>query len=139
MLPAVIILALLGLAVAAAVRLAYRKQLHIILLRDRDRPREAADGLRHVFFCFCDHFEPLWKGADRERGLERVLRWRDGYPRCVEGLVDRGGRQPRHAFFYPQEEYAPEYLDPLAELERRGLAAVELHLHHDNDTSDGFR
>jgi hypothetical protein len=86
-----------------------------------------------------DHFEPYWHNQDDTLARERVARWREGYPPAVEGLRDRGGNAPRHAFFYPEEEYRPELLSPLAELMEQGLGEVEVHLHHDNDTADNLR
>src|SRR5437868_5065567 len=89
-------------------------------------------GPRHLLFAFCDHFEPLWKArTDRARGHDRVRSWHQGYPAMAAGFRDSDGHQPRHSFFFPGEEYQPEYLDPLGDLARRGLGEVELHLHHD--------
>jgi hypothetical protein len=52
---------------------------------------------------------------------------------------DADGRAPRHSFFYPCEQYAPEYLEPLADLVRKGFGEVEVHLHHDGDTAAALR
>lgn len=93
----------------------------------------------HIFVCVADHYEPKRGGAARHVQRERVERWRSGYPLLAEGLADSIGRPPRHSFFYPAEEYEPEYLDALAELCRQGFGEVEVHLHHDNDTSDHLR
>jgi hypothetical protein len=41
--------------------------------------------------------------------------------------------------FFPIDEYRPEHLDALAWLCREGVADVEVHLHHDNDTADNLR
>ena len=65
--------------------------------------------------------------------------WTAGYPAMAGGFRDADGRSPRHSFFFPGEEYAPEYLDGLAAIAKAGLGEVELHLHHDNDTPDNFR
>jgi hypothetical protein len=94
---------------------------------------------RHLLFAFCDHYEPMWKNSDRARGAERVRAWRQGYPELARAFRDSDGRPPRHSFFFPGEEYAPEYLDHLAELAGLGLGEVELHLHHDGDTAAGLR
>jgi len=138
-----IVLSSLIAAVCIAVyfgwRLARKKNIDIIALGYFKRKREAFDGTRHVFFCFVDHFEPLWFGADRQTGIERTEDWRVGYPDLVDGFRDNGGNPPQHVFFYPEEEYIPECLEKLAEIERRGYGEVEIHLHHDNDTSEGFR
>jgi hypothetical protein len=97
------------------------------------------DGHRHLLFCFCDHFEPRWKRPSPEQALERVQRWTAGYPLLAGSFRDADGRPPRHSFFFPGEEYAPEYLDGLADICGAGLGEVELHLHHDNDTPENLR
>ncbi len=99
----------------------------------------AAPRPRHLVFAFCDHFEPLWKSTDRQRGAERVRAWTEGYPLLAKSFRDADGRPPRHSFFFPGEEYGADYLDGLAGLSRQGLGEVELHLHHDNDTAENLR
>jgi hypothetical protein len=93
-------------------------------------------GPKHLLVALCDHYEPLWGNASNERGAERVKRWLTSYPALVKGLQDADGRPPRHSFFFPGEQYKPEYLDALAELARRGLGEVEVHLHHDGDDAE---
>ena len=119
------------------------KQLHRWLgawTRDRlTRRRRDAEAITDVLFCLCDHHEPLWGTEPRERGLERVERWRTGYPKLVAGLEDAGGRGPRHTFFYPGDQYDPAFLEGLAELARGGHGEFEVHLHHENDTEHSLR
>lgn len=100
---------------------------------------DVANRVRHVFLCICDHWEPKWQQAPRNVQAQRVEQWRKGYPLSVQGIGDSGGRPPQHTFFYPEEEYEAEYLDALAELRAGGFGDVEIHLHHDCDTSDGVR
>jgi hypothetical protein len=109
------------------------------VLRRARAPRPPRDGLRHLLFAFCDHFEPLWRQPGVEIASARVHAWRERYPILAERFRDAEGRRPRHSFFFPGEEYAPGYLQPLAELARAGLGEVELHLHHDADTAAGLR
>jgi hypothetical protein len=90
-------------------------------------------GPRHLLVALCDHYEPLWGDAGREQGRRRVDRWLHGYPELARGFRDADGRPPRHSFFFPGEQYQPEYLDALATLAKRGLGEVEVHLHHDGD------
>ncbi|HEX7448339.1 MAG TPA: hypothetical protein VF306_12380, partial [Pirellulales bacterium] len=97
------------------------------------------DGPLHVFVCVADHYEPKRANAPPHLARERVERWRRQYPASVAGLADSIGRPPRHTFFYPAEEYKAEYLDMLAEMCQQGLGEVEVHLHHDNDTSENLR
>jgi hypothetical protein len=92
-----------------------------------------------VLLCIGDHYEPKLGGAPPEVARRRVDRWVNDYPRLFGAFQDSDGRAPRHSFFYPQEEYEPEYLAALAELCRAGFGEVEVHLHHDRDTADGLR
>ena len=92
-------------------------------------------GPRHLLVALCDHHEPLWNKADERRGADRIRAWREGYPRLTAGYRDADGRPPRHSFFFPGEQYRPQFLEPLAELARAGLGEVEVHLHHDGDTA----
>lgn len=95
--------------------------------------RAGHEGPTHLLVAVCDHYEPLWGNATLEHGAERVQRWRSLYPALVQGMTDADGRPPRHTFFFPGEQYQPQYLEPLAELARAGLGEVEVHLHHDGD------
>jgi hypothetical protein len=83
-----------------------------------------------------DHYEPL--GQSAERGCEKVALWRREWPAIAARHTDSAGRPPRYTFFFPEEEYRPELLDPLAEMTQAGIADVEVHLHHDRDTEEGF-
>jgi hypothetical protein len=93
----------------------------------------------HVLLCICDHYEPKLGGAPPDLARERVRRWVSEYPQQFDRFRDSDGRPPRHTFFYPAEEYEPEYLDSLAGLCRGGFGEVEIHLHHDNDTAENLR
>ena len=64
--------------------------------------------------------------------------WLRDYPMSVEGVSDSLGRKPRHSFFYPAEAYSARVVDSLAKLCHDGYGEVDVHLHHHNDTSDGF-
>jgi hypothetical protein len=93
----------------------------------------------HLLLCLADHYEPKWGRPSPEVARSRVERWVQDYPRLFGQLRDSDGRPPRHTFFYPLEEYEPEYLDALAELCVAGYGEVEVHLHHDHDTAEGLR
>jgi hypothetical protein len=103
--------------------------------RHRRRPQNAV----HVLLCIGDHFEPKLGKASPQTARARVERWVQDYPRLFGGFRDSDGQPPRHTFFYPVEEYEPEYLDSLAALCRQGFGEVEVHLHHDRDTAEGLR
>jgi hypothetical protein len=107
----------------------------------RQAPRRRAPFARptHVFFCFVDHFEPLWQKASHHQALERVEHWHENYPRLADRFRDADGRTPQHTFFYPAEAYRVEFLDLLSRLCARGYGEVEIHLHHDNDTADNLK
>ena len=100
----------------------------------------ADPGGRHLLFCLCDHYEPLWgKGTPRDVGDARVQTWEERYPALAGSFRDADGLPPRHSFFFPGEEYDPRYLERLARLCGAGLGEVELHLHHDGDNADALR
>ncbi len=97
------------------------------------------EGPVDVFLAICDHYEPEWGvKTTREEASARVERWCEQYPRLFEDFRDVDGRPPRHTFFFPQDQYRPEYLDPLAELCRAGFGECDIHLHHHNDTPEGL-
>ena len=96
-------------------------------------------GPRHLLFAMCDHYEPLHGKVSIEQGEERVKAWEEGYPALVDRFRDADGKRPLHSFFFPGEEYAPQYLDALARLAKGGYGEVEFHLHHDGDTAHTLR
>lgn len=132
-----------SLAAAALLwRLLRSRNMHLWIVGylRRPRPRRAqADGPVHVMFCFVDHFEPMWRGADLATQRARVDRWCRDYRALAARHRDADGRPPQHSFFYPEEEYAQEHLDKLAALCADGYGEIEVHLHHDNDTEANFR
>jgi hypothetical protein len=93
----------------------------------------------HVIFCFVDHFEPRWQSKGVATEVARLARWREEYPRLATRFRDADGCFPKHTFFYPEEEYRREHLDSLVSLCAEGFGEIEVHLHHDNDTSDRLR
>lgn len=105
--------------------------------RRRAQPRR--DEPLDVFIAVCDHYEPECYGADRATARARVERWTREYPRLFERFRDSRGRAPQHTFFFPQDEYRPEYLDELRQLCDAGYGDVDVHLHHHNDTASGLR
>ena len=107
------------------------------LIRSMGRRRHR--GPTHVLLCIADHYEPRWGEAPSDVARSRVQAWAREYPRLFSGFRDSDGRPPRHTFFFPAEEYEPEHLDALASLCRAGFGEVEVHLHHDGDTSANLR
>lgn len=98
------------------------------------------DGPIHLLFCFVDHYEPRWKNPDNlDLERQRVDRWMNDYPVMASGFTDADGCNPKHSFFYPQEEYRHEHLAKLSDLCARGYGEIEIHLHHEDDTEDNLR
>jgi hypothetical protein len=132
-----------GLGASAGTLALRRKGLHrwlcpyLTSAGRRGRPRSGEPV--HVLLAICDHFEPKLGRAPMGQARERVRRWLEDYPKLFSGFRDSDGRPPRHSFFFPAEEYEPEFLDGLAGLCRDGFGEVEVHLHHDNDTADNLR
>jgi hypothetical protein len=109
-------------------------------VRETGKRRAPARGEPvHLLLCIADHYEPKRGGAPEDVARARVERWVQDYPRLFGGYRDSDGRPPRHTFFYPVEEYEPDYLDALAGLCSQGFGEVEIHLHHDNDTAENLR
>jgi len=92
-----------------------------------------------LILCVADHYEPKLGGAPPEQAKRRVDNWLRDYPRLFSEFQDSDGRPPQHTFFYPIEEYEPEYLDALSQLCHAGYGEVEIHLHHDNDNAENLR
>ncbi len=94
---------------------------------------------KHIYFCICDHFEPYWNNADKTTARKRIQYWLNEYPKIADKYRDSEGNILKYSFFYPEEEYREEDLNALAELCHAGYGEVEIHLHHDNDTSENLR
>lgn len=103
------------------------------------RTRAAVHGPLHILFCFVDHFEPISAGSTREQQRARMRDWLELYPALARRHSDSEGRPPQHTWFYPGEDYDPEYLDGLVRLCQQDLGEIELHLHHGYDTADTLR
>jgi hypothetical protein len=91
-----------------------------------------------VYIAVCDHYEPQRGGLDKANSIKLVQRWVDEYPALFDQYRDSSGRVPQHTFFFPQDEYQPEYLDLLKGLCDRGYGDVDVHLHHRHDTADSL-
>jgi hypothetical protein len=93
----------------------------------------------HLLLCVADHYEPKLANPSPAVAQARVDRWVEEYPARLGRFCDSDGRPPRHTFFFPAEEYEPAHVDGLAKLCAAGFGEVEVHLHHDHDTSDNTR
>jgi hypothetical protein len=144
MTPIFLALVLIGTAgVVIAAREARRRGLDrwlvpYLLRAVRGRRRAPGEPI-HLLLCIADHYEPLWNGAPGDVADARIATWLREYPRRFAGFRDSDGRPPRHTFFYPIDQYVPAHAEALAGLCRDGFGEVEVHLHHDGDTSDALR
>ena len=108
-------------------------------MRERCSHLLSREPVRRVWLTVCDHYEPLWGNPTFEVALQRVRLWEQHWPRIAETAPrDSAGRPPCHTFFFPQEEYRPEFLQPLAKMTRLGIADVEVHIHHDGEGRENF-
>ena len=111
---------------------------HYFLRKLKGKPK--FDGPVHIMFAFVDHYEPMWKNRDNiEKERARVDRWLNEYPMTFGDITDADGCLPKHSYFYPEEEYRKEHLDKIESLCARGFGEIEIHLHHEDDTSDNLR
>ena len=92
----------------------------------------------HIMLAVCDHFEPF-RQADKPTALERIRRWKRDFPALIQPFRDADQQTPRHTFFHPVEQSDSDTVSELAELSRLCGGEVEVHLHHDRDTPEGFR
>lgn len=100
---------------------------------------------KHVVLTVANHFEPAWK-VDGAYDLATQLTRLKEYHRLARStggsVVDADGTKFRHTNFYPAEQYHPEILDIMAEMQSEGLGEVEVHLHHGverPDTAENLR
>ncbi|MBV8843264.1 MAG: hypothetical protein JO307_10680 [Bryobacterales bacterium] len=91
-----------------------------------------------VWLTIADHYEPLWRTTDMEAAKNRVRQWEKKWPEIASRHRDSADRSPRYTFFYPEENYEPFFLDPLAEMTNSGIGDVEIHLHHDGESQQAF-
>jgi hypothetical protein len=107
--------------------------------RTRRIARRAMPALEHIWVALTDHFEPMWHRADLQTAQSRVALWRSAWPTIARRCKpDSAGNPPCHTFFFPEEEYHPTLIEPLAEMARNGIADVEVHLHHDGEGRQNF-
>lgn len=104
-----------------------------------NRLQQNAFEKKHIIFTIADHFEPSWS-ASGLLGLDAQLRrlddWMETARKTGEAVRDCEGTKFRHTNFYPAEQYFPEILDKMAQLQAEGLGETEIHLHHGVDAPD---
>src|SRR5215467_4526869 len=106
----------------------------------RDRVRSVGRSRpRRLWVAITDHYEPLGGKVALDVATARVRRWQEAWPRIAEAAPrDADDRRPVYSFFYPEEEYDSRLLEPLAEMTRQGIGDVEVHIHHERETAEGF-
>ena len=105
--------------------------------RVRERLRQRA-ATTHILFLICDHFEPRHAAADVGQPAARVREWRERYTALQARCRAAFGHAPLHTWFYPPH-HGSEHLPALAEYQFDRLGEIELHYHHDGDTSETLR
>ncbi len=93
-----------------------------------------ADETTDLFFIMCDHWEP-------GRGPEAVARsqnWLDRYRQLVEGHTDSDGRLFQYTWYYPIDRMDDNVLDQLAGAAADDLGEIEVHWHHNHNSSQEF-
>ncbi len=101
-------------------------------LTDRTKPKR-------LWVAITDHYEPMGGNVELAQGLARVARWQRRWPEIAAAAPhDSAGEPPKFTLFYPQEEYQHQVVQALEGMHRAGIADVEVHIHHDNDTHAGF-
>jgi len=107
--------------------------------RLRQITHRASYPLERIWVTIADHYEPKWRRADLSTAQARVALWRAAWPEIARRCKpDSVGNTPRYTFFFPEEEYHPTLMEPLAEMVRDGIADVEVHLHHDGEGRQNF-
>lgn len=115
------------------------------LVRAKSLLGEKAEGKKHIVFTIANHFEPSWKAQgfhDLDGQRKRLDEWHQMARKTGEAVRDADGTKFRHTNFYPAEQYYPELLDVMAEMQAEGLGETEIHLHHGiekPDTAENLR
>ena len=100
---------------------------------------------KHIIITVANHFEPAWSTngvLDHKTQMKRLKAYHKMARATGDTVCDTDGTKFRHTNFYPAEQYHPEILDVMAEMQAEGLGEVEVHLHHgveEPDTAENLR
>jgi len=114
-------------------------------VRTRSFLEQTAFEKKHVIITVANHFEPAWEEngvLDHKTQMKRLRAYRKMAREIGNAVRDADGTKFRHTNFYPAEQYHPEILDIMAEMQSEGLGEVEVHLHHGverPDTAENLR
>lgn len=95
-------------------------------------------GPIHIMFLFVDHFEPHTLNANKQEEELRMNYWVENYPKVAKTHKDSDGKYPKHTWFYPFDRMDVNNLKALSQLCYDDYGEIELHLHHQNDTSEAL-
>jgi len=115
------------------------------LVRAASLLEQTAFEKKHIVITVADHFEPGWSEGgvlDHKSQMTRLREYHKMARAIGDAVRDADGTKFRHTNFYPAEQYHPEILDMMAEMQADGLGEVEVHLHHGverPDTADNLR
>lgn len=113
--------------------------------RARSFFHQTAFEKKHYIITVANHFEPGWSEngvLDHKTQMRRLKEYHKVARETGEAVRDADGTKFRHTNFYPAEQYHPEILDIMAEMQADGLGEVEVHLHHgveEPDTAENLR
>lgn len=93
-----------------------------------------ADETTDMFFIMCDHWEP-GKG---QPAVVRSKEWLQHYRSVVASHTDSNGRIFQYTWYYPIDNMDTEILGLLASAASEGLGEIEVHWHHNHDSSEQF-
>ena len=94
---------------------------------------------KHYIFTIANHFDPGWSSSgilDHKSQIERLKSYHAMAREIGESIRDADGTKFRHTNFYPAEQYHPEILKIMSDMQAEGLGEVEVHLHHGVDAPD---
>ena len=107
--------------------------------RSRAFLEQTAFEKKHIIFTIANHFEPSWSPngfLDQKSQLKRLKAYREEFRSTADSVIDSDGVKFCHTNFFPGEQYHPDLLDVMAEMQAEGLGEVEVHLHHEGDEPD---
>jgi hypothetical protein len=105
----------------------------------RHKRQDRKNPCKRVWVVIADHYEPWSVERKREEPPGVVQRWRASWPQIAARHKDTMGRPPCYTFFFPEEQYRPDLVEPLAEMTRMNIADVEVHIHHGGEGEQEFR
>jgi hypothetical protein len=113
--------------------------------RMRSFLEQTAFEKKHIIITIANHFEPGWREGgilDHTTQMTRLTAYHKMAREIGERVRDSDGTKFRHTNFYPAEQYHPEILDTMSEMQAEGLGETEVHLHHGverPDTSENLK